>query len=175
MIITGYQGIGKSTLSSKNDKVIDLESTNFWKIDENGNKTRYEDWYVYYCQIAMDLSRQGYTVFVACHPQVREYLEKHRGSEKFYAIFPSLSLKNEWVEKLHQRYILSGTDKDYRAYKHAEINYVADINKLLDECAYNVEWYSNAIQIEDIDYDLSELVTKLSFDLLAEKSSYEER
>ena len=48
MIITGYQGIGKSTLARKNDKIIDLESTSFWKYERDGygkktdkkNKTR---------------------------------------------------------------------------------------------------------------------------------------
>lgn len=68
MIITGYQGIGKSTLASKSDKIINLESTCFWKYEEDvylnktGNKSRPDDWYVYYCQVAQDLSRQGYTV-----------------------------------------------------------------------------------------------------------------
>lgn len=33
MIITGYQGIGKSTLAKTNDKIIDLESSCFWKYD----------------------------------------------------------------------------------------------------------------------------------------------
>ena len=66
MIITGYQGIGKSTLARKDKNIIDLESSSFWKYDKSCNsKTRCEDWYVYYCQVAMDLSRQGYTVFVS--------------------------------------------------------------------------------------------------------------
>jgi len=30
MIVIGYQGIGKSTLSKTNDKYIDLESGNFF-------------------------------------------------------------------------------------------------------------------------------------------------
>lgn len=33
MIITGYQGIGKSTLAKTNDKIIDLESSCFWKYE----------------------------------------------------------------------------------------------------------------------------------------------
>ena len=82
MIITGYQGIGKSTLASKYDKIIDLESSSFWKTEEVygvEKRTRPDDWYVYYCQIALDLSKHGYTVFVSCHPKVREFLKKHHG------------------------------------------------------------------------------------------------
>ena len=49
MIITGYQGIGKTTLASKNDKIIDLESSSFWKHEEDaflrktGEKSRHDD------------------------------------------------------------------------------------------------------------------------------------
>lgn len=69
MIITGYQGIGKSTLAKTNDKIIDLESSCFWKYDlydfeKKGEKTRPDDWYVYYCQMAQYLSKQGYIVLV---------------------------------------------------------------------------------------------------------------
>lgn len=34
MIITGYQGIGKSTLASKRMDVIDLESSCFWNYED---------------------------------------------------------------------------------------------------------------------------------------------
>ena len=93
MIITGYQGIGKSTLANKRPDIIDLESSCFWKT-ENGVKTRPDDWYVYYCQMAEHLSRRGYIVFVSYHPEVREYLENH-GTEPFCAIFPVKSIKED--------------------------------------------------------------------------------
>lgn len=37
MIITGYQGIGKTTLANNCDKVIDLESSCFTKPDRYQN------------------------------------------------------------------------------------------------------------------------------------------
>lgn len=165
MIITGYQGIGKSTLASKNDKIIDLESSSFWKYDlydfeHTGEKTRPDDWYVYYCQVAQDLSRQGYTVFVSCHPAVREFLSIHN-REKFCAIFPDKSLKEAWLQKLRDRYNKSKLEKDLRALEHAEKNYGMDIYKLWYECQYNVEYYHNAKIIYDINYDLQEIVNSL--------------
>lgn len=161
MIITGYQGIGKSTLASKYDNIIDLESSCFWKYDENeGNKTRPDDWYVYYCQMAQHLSKQGYVVFVSCHPEVREFLSIHN-SEKFCAIFPDKSIKNDWLQRLKDRYIASNSEKDLRAYEHAKVCYDNDIHRLWYECQYNVEYYHDVHIIKDINYDLKNIVDEL--------------
>ena len=160
MIITGYQGIEKSTLAAKNDKIIDLESSSFWKIDKNGDRTRPDDWYVYYCQVAQYLSKQGYVVFVSCHPEVRDWLSTHN-EEKFCAIFPDLSVKEAWLNRLKNRYIISNSKKDLRAYEHAKSCYDSDIERLWYECQYNVEYYHNVAIIKDINYDLQELVNHL--------------
>ena len=53
MIISGYQGIGKSTLAKNSNKYIDLESGNFWIDGE-----RQENWYKIYCKIAAHLSNK---------------------------------------------------------------------------------------------------------------------
>lgn len=165
MIITGYQGIGKSTLASKRMDVIDLESSCFWNYEEEygertGNKTRPKDWYVYYGQVAIDLSKQGYTVFVSCHPQVREWIDKHRGYERFCAIFPSKSIEKEWVDRLQNRYDETKSEKDLAALEHAKNFYKKDIDKLIYECSYGIEMYSNAVMIDKIDYDLGDIVDK---------------
>lgn len=159
MIITGYQGIGKSTLANKRPDIIDLESSCFWKT-ENGVKTRPDDWYVYYCQMAEHLSRRGYIVFVSYHPEVREYLENH-GTEPFCAIFPVKSIKEDWLKRLYERYRQSMSEKDLMAYEHAKNHYDEDIDRLMYECSYGIEWYTNAMFIESIDYDLEEMVNHL--------------
>ena len=91
MIIIGYPGIGKSTLAGQNN-YIDLESSNFW----NKGK-RPDDWYIYYCNIALDLSRQGYVVFVSSHEAVRNRLKYAITDERIICIYPSLELKDEWI------------------------------------------------------------------------------
>lgn len=160
MIITGYPGIGKSTLANKRKDIIDLESSCFWKFDENGNKTRPSDWYIYYCQIAEFLSKQGYIVFISCHPEVREYMAHHK-TEKFCAIFPHKSIKDAWIHKLRERYNYTKFDKDLRALKHAEKFFDKDIDILMHECSYGIEWYSNAIFLDAINYDLESIVKSL--------------
>lgn len=136
-----------------------MESSSFWK-EENGERTRCDDWYVYYCQVAEHLSKQGYIVFVSCHPVVREYLAKY-SSEKVCAIFPSLSIKKDWIKRLEDRYNNSKSDKDLRALQQAEKCYKSDIEVLYNECSYAVEWYSNAICIDNINYDLRKLIELL--------------
>ena len=83
MIISGYQGIGKSSLAGKNN-CIDLESGNFW-VDGK----RADDWYKPYCQIANHLSQQGYTVFVSSHEVVRKELEKSEDTD--YELPPEIT------------------------------------------------------------------------------------
>lgn len=171
MIITGYQGIGKSTLANTNVNIIDLESSCFWKHEEDvylnrtEKKIRPDDWYVYYCQMAQHLSRQGYTVFVSCHQEVRDYLSVHN-SEKFCAIFPSKKLKDKWLQRLSDRYTESKSEKDLQAFEHAKSNYDNSISRLWHECQYGVEYYYNVAIIEDINYDLQELVNSLQKDKL---------
>ena len=109
MIVIGYQGIGKSTLSNKDLRFVDLESGNFW-VDGK----RSDDWYKVYCNIAVHLSQQGYDVFVSSHEVVRKELAK--SNEIVVIICPAVSLKDEWIEKLKTRWEQSQLDKDYKAY-----------------------------------------------------------
>ena len=85
MIIIGYQGIGKSSISVRNSCRIDLESGTFWN-----NDTRPNDWYIYYCNIAEHLSKQKFTVFTSSHKEVRERLKF--SNENIWVIYPSLYL-----------------------------------------------------------------------------------
>lgn len=123
MIVIGYQGIGKSTLAGRERRYIDLESGNFWV-----NGKRAEDWYKPYCQIAEHLSKQGYTVFVSSHEVVRKQLEDTR--ETVVVVYPAINLRDYWVDKLHERYMDSGLEKDYKALKNAEERFDENIRDL---------------------------------------------
>lgn len=142
MIYVGYQGIGKSSISGKNN-CIDLESGNFW-IDGN----RANDWYKIYVNIAEHLSNQGYKVFMSSHKVIREELN-NRGIE-FTTIYPSLKLKEQWINRLQERFDRTRSAKDFKALKNAEEMYEENIKDLASE--------RNTIIITDIDYDLSDLV-----------------
>ena len=148
MIISGYQGIGKSTLAGKN-KCIDLESGNFW-VDGK----RADDWYKPYCQIANHLSEQGYTVFVSSHEVVRRELEKSK--EPVYVIFPAIDLKDEWIKKLEDRYNNTKLDKDYRALMNAKDRYKENITELMRG---NLKFY----EITRINYHLDDIIDYLEY------------
>ena len=146
MIIVGYQGIGKSTLAGKYD-CIDLESGNFW-VDGK----RAEDWYKPYCQIANHLSEQGYTVFTSSHEVVRKELEKSK--ENVFVVFPSIHLRDEWMQKLKARYEATGLEKDFKALANAEDRHKENIAELM---MGNLKFY----EINDMNYSLKQIVDYL--------------
>lgn len=147
MVIVGYQGIGKSTLAKNANGFIDLESSNFFI-----NGVRSPDWYVPYCKIALNLSAQGYDVFVSSHQVVRDYLADEHNHD-LLIICPSKDLKNQWIKKLEDRYNSTGLDKDYKAWKNAECRYEENIDELL-----NQEGFGNFIVIGSMDYDLKDQI-----------------
>lgn len=142
MIYVGYQGIGKSSISGKNN-CIDLESSNFWVDGERVN-----DWYKIYVNVAEHLSNQGYKVFMSSHKNVREELNKRK--IEFKVIMPSIFLKEQWIKRLQQRYDKSQLYKDYKALRSAKEYYEENIEDLLQE--------NHIIQIQDINYDLNNLI-----------------
>lgn len=147
MVIVGYQGIGKSTLAQNGNGFIDLESSNFFV-----NGVRSTDWYIPYCEIALDLSKQGYDVFVSSHQVVRDYLADEHNHD-LLIICPSKDLKNQWIKKLEDRYNSTGLDKDYKAWKNAECRYEENIDELLHQ-----EGFGSFIVIGNMDYDLKDQI-----------------
>lgn len=148
LIIIGYQGIGKSSLAGY-DNCIDLESGNFWIGDK-----RADNWHIPYCQIAMDLANQGFTVFTSSHKAVYEYLSTCPLPENVGAaiIFcPKRFMKDEWVDKLQKRYYRTGLEKDYKALMNAEDRFEENIIEL-SSCGLPV------IQPNAMDYVLYDYV-----------------
>lgn len=148
MIIVGYQGIGKSTLAKNGNGFIDLESSNFFV-----NGVRQNDWYIPYCNIAMNLSEQGYTVFVSSHECVRNYLSFHADQARLVIICPSLRLKDQWIEKLEKRYQDTGLVKDYKAMMNAKDRYEENIKELMNTVGFEI------FQIDTMDYKLYDVIS----------------
>ena len=150
MIVIGYQGIGKSTLARHQlaehgmSEYIDLESSCFW----NDGK-RPDDWYIYYCQMAEYLSREGFCVFTSSHEVVRKQLRNSK--ERVVIICPSLRLKEDWLKKLEERYIHDPSDKNYKAWKNAEDRYEENIRELMSEAF-------DTFLIDNLDYDLVSII-----------------
>lgn len=156
MIIIGYQGVGKSTLAEGTDwfpeselgnGIIDLESSSFWV-----NGKRDENWYKIYANIAHHLSQQGHIVFTASHGAVREELKKYEDEDYIRCLYPSLELKDEWVEKLEKRYNETGLDKDFKAWKNAEQCYEENIKDMMNS------GFKDPIEITSMDYDLGLMI-----------------
>lgn len=142
LIVIGYTGIGKSTIGGI-DNCIDLESGCFWVGDR-----RATDWYIPYCQLAMDLANQGYNVLISSHRLVVQYMESVPRLENVGAIVvvcPQKSMKDIWLERLEKRYNETKTYKDYRSLHRAKDQYQHDIRDLLDCCL-------PVMQIDDLEH-----------------------
>ena len=147
MVIIGYQGIGKSTLCKDDYRFVDLESSIFDKSDSG--------WYKSYISVAIYLSNCGYIVFVSSHISVQEELIKRYENgdiSDLYEIYPSLELRDFWVNKLLKRYEDERTSKNYRAYINAKNSYNDSISVLMKNDI------KNKICIDDENYDLSKIL-----------------
>lgn len=155
MIIIGYPGIGKSLLSTSVTGYIDLESSNFWRLEDD-NKVRDKNWYIAYCNIAVDLSEQGYKVFVCSNGVVQNRLKEMKKNKDFkeniICCTPTLELKDKWIEKLKNRYNNSKSDKDYSAYVRAVVHYKEDVNGIIN-CGFPT------VQIKNMDYSLEKVLS----------------
>lgn len=153
MIVIGYQGIGKSTISGDLN-CIDLECGNFY-IDG----IRQENWYEIYANIALDISNQGYVVLTPTHAELRECLHrKNKTKERILVCYPSLSLKNEWICRLQKRYCDQPTSKNFRALENARQRYSENISEIKHDAErFNFE----IIEIDSMNYALYEIIKSI--------------
>ena len=151
VIIIGYQGIGKSSLGGKYN-CIDLESGNFFIGDK-----RADDWYIPYCQTAMSLAEQGFTVFVSSHKAVVDFLKNVPLPENVSGVVifcPQLWMKDEWIKRLEERYLRTGLWKDQKALLNAKDRYTENIIELISSGLPVFQPYA-------LDYDLKGYVAMI--------------
>lgn len=141
MIIIGYPGVGKTTLCGAEKRAIDLESMFFHGSEKEKN------WENLYCELAIDLSRQGYIVFVSSHDEVCEKIKclYNPNVDKVVAVYPRSNekMKTQWIQRLQNRinayrdsYRRGSNmsfmifEKNRRALKRAEDHYFSDTNTM---------------------------------------------
>lgn len=148
MIIIGYQGIGKTTLCKNRYDCIDLESS---ALKVNG--IRADNWYEHYCMIARWLSKQGYTVFLSSHKEVRMWLDSH--NENYCAIVPATSLQAQWLHRLEQRMKNDSCDKNIAAFMNAKYRYIDNVNEISADAP-------KTYIITDMQYILADIVADIN-------------
>ena len=147
VIIVGYPGVGKTTLSNSNIHFIDLESSKFYVKGERDDR-----WYIPYCEIAMDLASQGYCVFVSSHIEVQKYLLQYCTSSYIHlcACVPSLDLEDEWLFKLSSRYDETQLSKDYNSFRHVTLMYKEDIAEIHRNFSVVAEITSSSYNLQQL-------------------------
>lgn len=160
MVLSTYQGIGKSTLAKNNLDIIDFESSCFNKANP--------EWYKDYVNAAINLHKQGYTVFISAHKQVRDYmLEQIENKNDYAMIMYELDLEVYCLNKLAKRFEDScetyGQDhpisrKNWQAYQNAGGHFEDSYNEVKEDEKNGL----NVIWITDEDYDLEEIIDNIN-------------
>ena len=113
MIISGFPGTGKSTVMNIFKGVVDLESTPFkknWKI---------------YADVAEHMHKQGYTVMVSSHKEMRDELLSREAA--FVVVIPKKEDKALYIERYRER----GSTEEF--IKLLDENFEAWIDEILEE------------------------------------------
>lgn len=150
LIISGYQGIGKSSASDPLEGIIDFESSLF---KENG--ARGEDWYKTYVRQAIALADQGFIPLISSHKEVRDALHDYAKERDNHVvtIAPVPWLRSAWLDRLEKRYNEDQTSKNYIALINAQDHLEEDVVKMASEP------YFNHIYISDTDkYNLKRII-----------------
>ena len=107
-----------------------------------------------YGNIADDLSRQGFIVFVSSHASVVNYIASI-SHERKAIICPYLTLKEDWIDRLKNRYRQEPTDKNYKAFMNAVDRFDDDIKELLDTQGYE------KFPLSSTNYKLSDFIDNI--------------
>lgn len=152
-IISGYQGVGKSTLAKSNNNYVDLESSTFFV-----EGVRDPNWHIVYINIAEHLALSGLNVFISAHKIVRDELIKRNSIQKIL-VYPSLDLKDIWVSNLKERYIgtlnTNEEQKNYKAFICAKERYSEDIQKLIESDGFDKHYIIKEIPF-NLEYILND-------------------
>ena len=170
-IIFGYPGIGKSTLARNNKDFIDLESSVF-KIDG----VRDPNWYKVYVDMAIHIADSGRIVFMSTHPLTRDYIlgrleEKGIKDIDVLLVYPDISLKDFWVQKVSSRYEDNPSSKNLTALNKVKNDFEEDIKGLEQDTRF--EHLVFKIPYYRLDDDIYDTLFKLSIKNLRNKQSME--
>lgn len=132
IIISGYQGVGKSTFAKETHEEkfgrkitsIDLESSNYDKTNK--------EWYKEYVKDILSIKDVD-IIFISSHQIVRDELNKQKVS--FYFVLPYAQNKHEWTEMLAKRVQSSignanEREKNIRALMSHILSYDAVVDEL---------------------------------------------
>lgn len=183
MIIIGFPGIGKSSVASSMIDThtychyVDLESSCYNLTNpDTGKIEKCKDWEKFYITVAYHLAKQGKYVFVSNHPAVikeiitRRHVDSTLDKIPVLFIYPSIKLRDKWIDRLQVRYNFSLTmnpeeaEKNEAALKGVEAHYDEWIADLDNRDVSDVSHYGNnvfKIPLKSTAYQLEKVIEKV--------------
>lgn len=130
MIIAGFPGIGKTSLSGKYNNIIDLDETRFvfLNLTEEDKKQGYlrkydEDYPMNYYNIIMEMTRRYDAVLIG-QSKILDVLNEK--SIDYILVYPERHLKQEYLDRYRQR----GDSENYLSIMDANWDYyITELDK----------------------------------------------
>lgn len=133
IIISGYQGVGKSTFTNTSHKerfgreiiCIDFESSNFDKTNP--------DWYKEYVNKIVEIhsTSTADVLFISSHQSVRDLLNSLK--IEFLFLLPSIKAKHDWTHMLAERVQGSLKNNDYDKNVRALMSHILKYDAIIEE------------------------------------------
>lgn len=80
-----------------------------------------------------------------------------------FAIYPSLEIKDEWIKRLHSRYLNTKLEKDCRAWQRAVSHYDEDVTALKEDAKHFHGFYEIGHEPEDESYDIASVLDEFEY------------
>ena len=103
-IICGFSGIGKTTAEQKHRQILDMESSGYSNVFENGFVvSRNKDFPKNYIDKLEELIKndEAYYYLLSCHEEVRNELKAR--SWQYIIVLPTIEQKNEYLKRWLKR------------------------------------------------------------------------
>lgn len=149
MIIIGYPGVGKTTVAKDDYRFIDLGTPgDMFPSIFLSRETKI----IGYCHVALNLSKNGYFVFVSSHSDVSKKILSW--DKNAIVCYPDASIKKEWIAKLYKRYKDMRNKETHNAWRRAKDHFDEDVSEM-------DRMKGRKLVIRSTDYNLKKMIADM--------------
>ena len=140
VIVSGYQGVGKTTYTKTHENCLDLESSNYNKSNPN--------WVEEYVADILAVKDKE-VLFISSHQAVRDLLDSKQVN--FIFVIPHPSVQHEWTQMLADRVISSVGNEDERNKNiRALIGHIKTYTKVIAELTPHTRKHERVFYVKDV-------------------------
>ena len=102
VVVSGFPGVGKTTLFSKNEGLVLLDSdSSKFSWEDAANRVRHSEWPANYISHILENMNSADAIFVSSHQEVRDALVAN--DLAFVLVYPGLEMRDEYIQRYKDR------------------------------------------------------------------------